>query len=399
MTRSSLDMSHGRKQCWFQLQNRTMNTPRALYVDGLHPAADEQNAAIAIVLPHFSHFSRATPTSIDSVAHNHVRYSRLKDNIVVIANATAPTFEGVTIASPVQPLERRQDWRRFVLRQLKDINPALIEVHYDFSFATKIKAALPRSRVVFVHHDQLWQNLSGLKKWRRKNNVARLDGIITVSKFVQAQFIDMFPQARARIFVCQNTIDLSSWHRPWDAPRQKRIVYAGRATPGKGIVPLVHAMARTLARHGDWHGVIMTHGWQDADSEIKSLRGELNGITPLDWRVDVDITQVRKTVQHAAIAVMPSIIPEGLPLSALEAHAAGAAFASSGAGGLAEASGGHALLLQRVDVEAISEALETLIQDEASRLELARRGQNHVRQTFDPNTLIAQLDDLRGMLI
>ncbi|MCP6769397.1 glycosyltransferase, partial [Klebsiella pneumoniae] len=60
------------------------------------------------------------------------------------------------------------------------------------------------------------------------------------------------------------------------------------------------------------------------------------------------LDQVREQMKSAAIAVTPSTWDEPFGLTAVEAHAAGAALISSGRGGLREASGDHAHYLEAV---------------------------------------------------
>ncbi|MFW8695567.1 glycosyltransferase, partial [Mesorhizobium japonicum] len=71
--------------------------------------------------------------------------------------------------------------------------------------------------------------------------------------------------------------------------------------------------------------------------------------------------EVREIMKTVAIAVTPSVWAEPLGLTALEAHAAGAALISSGRGGLREASGPHALYVDEVTPASLTDAMETLV--------------------------------------
>ncbi|MNI30265.1 D-inositol-3-phosphate glycosyltransferase [compost metagenome] len=104
-------------------------------------------------------------------------------------------------------------------------------------------------------------------------------------------------------------------------------------------------------------------------------------------------------MKRAAIALVPSTWAEPFGLTALEAHAAGAALVSSGRGGLREASGPHALYLNRVTPAALVAAAERLITHPEERLSLARAAQAYVELVHAPGPRAAQLDTARMAIV
>ena len=110
------------------------------------------------------------------------------------------------------------------------------------------------------------------------------------------------------------------------------------------------------------------------------------------------LAEVKAVTRRAAIAVVPSRVREALGLSALEAHAAGAALISSGRGGLREASGEHALYVEVEDAAPLAAAMERLVQNPAERLKLAQAGQVFVARVHSPAARAAELDALRHAL-
>ena len=99
--------------------------------------------------------------------------------------------------------------------------------------------------------------------------------------------------------------------------------------------------------------------------------------------------------RRAAIAVVPSRVAEALGLTALEAHAAGAALISSGRGGLREASGPHAIYVDPPEADGLAAAMQHLVRHDAERADMAREAQAFVAQTHAPALRAAELDDLR----
>jgi hypothetical protein len=103
--------------------------------------------------------------------------------------------------------------------------------------------------------------------------------------------------------------------------------------------------------------------------------------------------------RRAAIAVTPSFVAEALGLSALEAHAAGAALISSGRGGLREASGAHAVYVDPPVAPDLTRAMTALVENAGQRIAMARAGQAFVAAVHAPAVRSAQLDDLRETLV
>ncbi|MDX2287902.1 MAG: glycosyltransferase, partial [Hyphomicrobiaceae bacterium] len=79
---------------------------------------------------------------------------------------------------------------------------------------------------------------------------------------------------------------------------------------------------------------------------------------------------------------VPSVWREPFGRTALEAHAGGCAVISSGSGGLAEVSGGHAVMLPEVTAAALGDAMSTLIDDGETRARLAKNGRAYVVASF-----------------
>ena len=104
-------------------------------------------------------------------------------------------------------------------------------------------------------------------------------------------------------------------------------------------------------------------------------------------------------MQSAAIALTPSVWDEPFGLTAIEAHAAGAALISSGRGGLREASGPHALYVDAVTPQTLSAAMDRLIRDPAERLALARGGQAYVLEAHTPQRRAGELNAIRRILV
>lgn len=168
----------------------------------------------------------------------------------------------------------------------------------------------------------------------------------------------------------------------------------------KGVDVLCAALPAVLDAHPDWRAVLMLNDWDD------HARWASPHVAPLQRygeRVDVltsaPLAEVRRRMQSAAIALTPSVWDEPFGLTAVEAHAAGAALISSGRGGLREASGPHALYVDAVTPTTLTAAMDRLIRNPAERLALARAGQDYVLEAHTPQRRAADLNAIRRALV
>jgi glycosyltransferase involved in cell wall biosynthesis len=136
------------------------------------------------------------------------------------------------------------------------------------------------------------------------------------------------------------------------------------------------------------------------------VRWAARHVAPLErygGRVEVlksaPLAEVRRRMQTAAIALTPSVWDEPFGLTAIEAHAAGAALISSGRGGLREASGPHAVYIDAVTPKTLSAAMDRLISSPEERLALARFAQAYVLATHTPERRAAELAAVRQTAI
>ncbi|MNQ95117.1 D-inositol-3-phosphate glycosyltransferase [compost metagenome] len=156
----------------------------------------------------------------------------------------------------------------------------------------------------------------------------------------------------------------------------------------------METVARTLARAETAEvRVFCCEGADDHDTPLARYGGRVQILR------SAPLADVRAVMQKAAIALTPSVWAEPLGLTALEAHAAGAALISSGRGGLREASGPHAVYVDDLTAPGLGAAIETLINDPARREAMARSAQAYVLETHTPERRAAQLAALRAKLV
>lgn len=282
---------------------------------------------------------------------------------------------------------------------LHDYAPDVIEFHQQLRQALHIARRFPRATRVLYRHNALKSPRHSLDRWRYQRRFRQMDGLIFVSEAGRREFLQDFPQQASKTFAVPNPIDVDLWRAPVE-DREPVIAFAGRAMPEKGVDLICAALPAVLDRHPDWRAVLMLNDW---DQHAAWAAPHVAPLERFGGRVSVlksaPLSEVRTVMQRAAIALTPSVWAEPLGLTALEAHAAGAALISSGRGGLREASGPHALYVDDLTPQGLGDAMTDLISAPPRRLALARAAQAHVAETHSPERRSTQLNALRRQLV
>ncbi|MEN5053048.1 glycosyltransferase family 4 protein [Brevundimonas naejangsanensis] len=346
----------------------------------------------AVVMPVGARFDLHQPNSMETVARTLAQADSGEVRIFCCEGAQSHGD------LPVQTLPAAN--RLKALRQaLAVYRPDVIEFHQQTQQAVALAPHFPDAAITLYRHNAVKPPRHVIDRWRYERRYDRMDGLIFVSEAARRDFLKDFARLEAKAFAVPNPIDVELWRGPTDQ-REPVIAFAGRAMPEKGVDLICAALPAVLERHPGWRAVLMLNDWD------KHAAWAAPHIAPLERfgeRVRVlksaPLAQVRAEMQHAAIALTPSIWAEPLGLTALEAHAAGAALISSGRGGLREASGPHAVYVDDLTPSGLNRAIDDLIADPARRLSLALAAQAYVSATHTPEHRAAQLHSLRGRLI
>ena len=286
-----------------------------------------------------------------------------------------------------------------LLERLRAFRPDVIEHHQQVKQALAVQRALPDTPHLLYRHNALRPPRHAVDRWRYKARYERLDGLVFVSMAERDAFARTFSDLDDRAFAVPNPIDAAPWlASPED--RQPLIAFAGRAMPEKGVDVLCAALPAVLDAHPDWRAVLMLNDW---DEHARWAAGHVAPLARYGLRFELlksaPLAEVRRRIQTAAIALTPSVWDEPFGLTAIEAHAAGAALISSGRGGLREASGPHALYVDAVTPNTLAAAMDRLIRNPVERLALARSGQTYVLATHTPQRRAAELKGVRQTVI
>ena len=203
----------------------------------------------------------------------------------------------------------------------------------------------------------------------------RSDLIIAVSRFTASQVEALLNVSSARIRVIPHGV-----HEPKHihANRENLILFVGAIQRRKNIATLVKAFEQMPNRDA-WRLVLAgaTDGF-DAAEQLRAIDESPNRAN-IDVLGYVSAAQLEDLYRHARVFAFPSL-DEGFGMPVLEAMAHGVPVVTSRSSAMPEVAGDAALLVDPLDTEELSAALERLATEEPLRDDLARRGAERARQ-------------------
>jgi len=353
---------------------------------------------IAIVMPRGSRFCPDNPNSIETVVRTLLGSSQYRRSTTIICDEGAAHAGPATVITVPEGL-RRSPRNLAVEAILRAIRPDQIEYHQHLKSAADIAKRFRDTPQVFYRHTRVKAPRHLIEGLRYRRRLRQFEQLVFVSQAARSEFLIDYPTFAAKAAAVCNPVDASSWSADPTA-KEKLIVFAGRPTAEKGFDLFCTALIDVLEQAPDWQASLMLGEWE---KHAEWAAPWLTGLARFGDRVQVvrsaRLAQVQVVTRRAAIAVTPSRVAEALGLSALEAHAAGAAVVSSGRGGLKEASGPYAVYVEPIEARGLAQAIDSLIRDDDRRIAIARAGQAYVIAMHSPACRASQLDLLRAQLV
>jgi len=205
-----------------------------------------------------------------------------------------------------------------------------------------------------------------------------------------AEFVHGFAPG-AKVAVVPNAVPLPA---PGNAALEVpgRILFLGRLETAKGVYELLDAGARLAPRFAELKLVFGGEGDADGVRRRAAELGIAERIELLGWvgpdRRDAELAQ-------ASVFCLPSHA-EGLPMSLLEAMAAGKAAVASSVGGIPEVvrDGDNGLLVPARDAASLADTLARLLGDAALRARLAACARATIERHYSTEVVCGQLSAL-----
>lgn len=178
----------------------------------------------------------------------------------------------------------------------------------------------------------------------------------------------------------------------WDARQPGAVLSLGRLGRRKGSYDLLQAAARVVPQVGRLELRLGGDGELDAVRAQAAQLGLAGHLNLLGW-VGADSKQQQLAL--ASLYALPSY-HEGLPMSVLEAMAAGLPVLATPVGGIAEAvaDGVEGFLVAPGDVEALAARLAQLLQDEALARRMGAAARRKVETTFCSDAVLPRVEQM-----
>lgn len=221
--------------------------------------------------------------------------------------------------------------------------------------------------------------------------LASVDGLLVLSHEEKAEWEAFSP--RSRVFVTRYPRQTSIEPGPAEGDGPPTILCVARLMSGKGVLELVRALP-LVRRHIPARLVLAGDGPERA--RIQALATELDVADWVDLRGYVEGEELASLYRSADVFALPTSLPEGFPVSILEAMAAGLPVVTTPARGPVDhlAEGRHALFVHPHDPEALAVSLTRLLMDDELRRSMGEANLQRIRE-FDPD---AVAEDYLGVL-
>lgn len=213
-------------------------------------------------------------------------------------------------------------------------------------------------------------------------------GVIVLSESWRAAIAAIAPAAR--MSVVPNAVTLPPVSTLTDRPQS--ILFLGRIGARKGAFDLIAAFATIAPRYPALSLTLAGDGQTAEARDLAHRLGLADRITVLNW---VDDTTRSGLLAWASIYALPSY-NEGLPMSVLEAMAAGLPVIATPVGGIPDLieTGKTGLLVPSGDIAALAAALATLLNDPELSAALGSAARDRIGKAFTPEIVLPTLSAL-----
>jgi glycosyltransferase involved in cell wall biosynthesis len=261
----------------------------------------------------------------------------------------------------------------------------LYEGHYASATLPQWSRVRDQAELVLYVHNPLSRTY-GRRELRRL--VDRADRVVFCAEHLRRHTVRRLGHDDPRLEVVPNGVSPVYFGAPRQAPGTEEpfvVTFVGKVAEHKGLHVLLEAAALAAARIERAVRVRVVGssryggGSAQDDYETAMLRrcAELGlDCTFLGWS---DEAVVVREMQAASVVCLPSLWAEGLPLTALQAMAAGTPVACSDSDGMVEAVGDAGLVSRAGDAEALAGSLARLAVDREAWEALSNAGIGRAR--------------------
>ena len=219
------------------------------------------------------------------------------------------------------------------------------------------------------------------------------DAILCVSHAQKEKLVSEGAPAH-KMIVVHNGVDFSIFPpQPPEAHSPRRLVFSGALVPDKGLHLLIGAFIDLKAKYPDLELEVFGSSslWSRGDYlNIEQLKASVSGIT---FHGKTSQREIAQGFGRSGICVVPSIWFDPYPLTSLEAQACGTPVVAFRMGGLPEGirQGETGLVVDDVTAQALTSALDSLLQDPSLLRSMSRNAAAHATRDFRWETVIEKI--------
>ena len=346
---------------------------------------------ISILLPSKENFSPTYAGAVSLFVKDTVKLSEYKKYITIFGNTNLRNIFKLTYKNIDLKKNIIQSGSKLYVNEFlnfeKKIPSDLIEIHNRPNYFHLIHKEIKKQKIVlYFHNDPLTmtgsKSLTDRKKllfnatkiifnshWSRKRFLQGIEGIHLNSEKITVIYQSISP-AKVNLY-----------------NKKKWITFVGKLNQAKGYDLFGKAVLRILKKYKQWKGIVI--GDEPRSTLIfKHKRLKILGFT--------NHNKVLKIFKETSIAVVCSRWNEPLGRSSLEASSRGCATIISNRGGLPETIT-HGIILKKLNVSSIYNAIKDLIDNEKKRIYLQTLS---IKNFFHTNKLSSKkMDDYRKNIL
>jgi glycosyltransferase involved in cell wall biosynthesis len=231
-----------------------------------------------------------------------------------------------------------------------------------------------------------------------ERKIAAADFIVCISSYARSQLMYLSPyECWSKIYLCRLGIDphlFSPLPRDSALPHTSdgvfEILCVGRLTPAKGQHLLLDALRQLLDQGRNVHLRLAGNG--PDESSLRAHAARLGLADQVIFEGPVNQDRIRSLYAQADLFCLPSFA-EGLPVVLMEALSMGIPCVTTAITGIPEliSHGLEGLLVPPSDLDALVQALATLIDDDELRSSMANNGRKRILAQYDLHANVEKL--------
>ena len=232
-------------------------------------------------------------------------------------------------------------------------------------------------------------------RWTLDEKIQRALFVACISNFCRSQCM-LFspPEIWSKLHIIHCGVEPDMFAPRFHEGRGKNLLYVGRLAAAKGLPILFDAIARLAPTSPEPLALTIVGDGVDR-SALEQMSQELGIADNLEFVGYKSQSEVRSLLMKADIFVLPSFA-EGVPVSLMEAMAAGLPVVSTRIAGISElVEDGHSgYLVPPGDVQQLADKIEKLYLHPDLRQSFGQKGRKFVQKNFDISSESARLSKI-----